>query len=327
MQLNDFTLTELTAAINQFPVQWGRVGQMGLFADRGVRNRTVTIESQSGTLALLPTHEWGGEGTVASKIDRNTFSFAIKQTVHEDLVSAADVQDVRAFGGEGLMDMSAEIARRLQRIRARHDATLEYKRMGALKGNVLNADGSTSLANLFTTFGISQTTVDFVLGTAGTDVLAKCAAVANQIQDNLKGDTMNGIRVLVSSEFYGKLINHAKVTDAYKYHSEASVRLGTDLRPGFTFGGLTFEEYRGVINGTRLIAANEGHAVPMGTMDTFATYYAPADFNEAANTIGLPIYVKTWDKEGGRGTVIHTQCNSLPLCHQPAVLVKVTSSN
>lgn len=327
MQLNDFTLTELTAAINQFPVQWGRVGQMGLFADRGVRNRTVTIESQSGTLSLLPTHEWGGEGTVASKIDRNTFSFAIKQTVHEDLVSAADVQDVRAFGGEGLMDMSAEIARRLQRIRARHDATLEYKRMGALKGNVLNADGSTSLANLFTTFGISQTTVDFVLGTAGTDVLAKCAAVANQIQDNLKGDTMNGIRVLVSSEFYSKLINHAKVVDAYKYHSEASVRLGTDLRPGFTFGGLTFEEYRGVINGTRLIAANEGHAVPMGTMDTFATYYAPADFNEAANTIGLPIYVKTWDKEGGRGTVIHTQCNSLPLCHQPAVLVKVTSSN
>lgn len=327
MQLNDFTLTELTAAINQFPVQWGRVSQMGLFADRGVRNRTVTIESQSGTLALLPTHEWGGEGTVASKIDRNTFSFAIKQTVHDDLISAVDVQDVRAFGGEGLADMSTEIARRLQRMRARHDATLEWKRMGALKGNVLNADGSTSLANLFTTFGLSQVTVDFLLGTPGTDVLAKCAAVANQIEDNLKGDTMSGIRVLVSPEFYSKLINHAKVVDAYKYHSEAAVRLGTDLRPGFTFGGITFEEYRGVINGNRLIAANEGHAVPMGTMDTFATYYAPADFNEAANTIGLPIYVKTWDKEGGRGTVLHTQCNSLPICHQPAVLVKVTSSN
>jgi len=128
----------------------------------------VMIEEQSGTLALLPTHEWGGEGTVASKIDRNTFSFAIKQTVHDDLVSAADIQDVRGFGTEQLASMSAETALRLQRMRARHDITLEYKRMGALKGNVLNADGSSSLANLFTTFGISQVTVDFVLGTAVT---------------------------------------------------------------------------------------------------------------------------------------------------------------
>jgi hypothetical protein len=44
MQINDFTLTELTAAINKFPIQWGRVSQSGLFADRGVRNRTVMIE-------------------------------------------------------------------------------------------------------------------------------------------------------------------------------------------------------------------------------------------------------------------------------------------
>jgi len=327
MQLNDFTISELTSAINRFPVQWGRVSQLGVFADRGVRTRSITLEERSGTLALLPAHEWGGEGTTASATTRNTYSFAIKQTVHEDLVSAADVQDVRAFGTEALADMTSEVALRLQRMRARHDMTLEYKRMGALKGIVYNADGTSVLANMFTTFGVSQTTVDFVLGTSTTDILAKCANVRDQIEDNLKGDGMTGIRVLVSPTFYSKLINHAKVIDAYKYHSESAVRLGTDLRAGFTFGGITFEEYRGSVNGTALITAGDGHAIPMGTMDTFATYYAPADFNEAANTIGLPIYVKTWEKEGGRGTVLHTQCNSLPLCHQPAVLVKVNSSN
>jgi len=326
MQLNDFTLTELTAAINQFPVQWGRIGQMGLFANRGVRTRTVTIEEQAGSLALLPDHEWGGEGTVASKIGRNTYSFAIKQSAHDDIVLPGDIQDVRGFGIEGLNTVTDEVARRLQRMRARHDQTLEWKRMGALKGIVTDGAGTT-LANLFTTFGISQVSVDFVLGTATTDILAKCAAVINQIEDNLKGDVMNGVRALVSPEFYQKLIQHAKVVDAYKYHSEAAVRLGTDLRAGFTFGGITFEEYRASVSGSRFIAANEGHAVPVGTMDTFATYFAPADFNETVNTIGLPIYVKTWEKEGGRGTVIHSQSNSLPLCHQPAVLVKLTTSN
>ena len=326
MNINDFTVTELTAAINRFPIQWGRVSQSGLFADRGVRNRSVIIEEQSGTLALLPTHEWGGEGTAASKINRNTFSFAIKQTAHDDLVSAADVQDVRAFGGEELASMSTETALRLQRMRARHDITLEYKRMGALKGNVLNSDGTTSLANLFTTFGTSQVTVDFALGTPGTDIRAKCQAVLVQIEDNLKGDTMTAARVLVSPEFWAKLITHPQVTDYIK-NTPGARDFMMQRANQIDIYGVIFEQYRAVVNGVRLIAAQEGHAYPEGTVDTFATYYAPADFNEAANTIGLPIYVKTWDAPGGRGVVIHTQCNSLPLCHPPAVLVKVTTSN
>lgn len=326
MQLNDFTLTELTAAINRFPVQWGRVSQSGLFVNRGVRTRSITIEEQAGTLALLPTHEWGGEGTVASQIERKTFAFGIKQTVHDDLVTAADVQDVRAFGGEGLADMTTEVARRLQRMRARHDITLEWKRMGALKGNVLNADGTSSLANLFNVFGITQTTVDFTLGTATTDIRAKCETLLERMEDELKGDTMTGVRVLVSTEFWRKLVAHKQVVDYIKNSPTAKEFMQTRLDQ-IEVHGVVFEKYRAAVNGQRLIAANEGHAYPEGTLDTFATYFAPADFNEAANTIGLPIYVKTWDKEGGRGTVLHTQCNSLPLCHQPAVLVKVASSD
>lgn len=327
MLLNDFTVADLTGAINSFPVLWGRVGEMGLFPNRGVRTRTIVVEERSGSLALLPSHEWGGEGTVASKMNRTTYAFPIKQTVHEDVVLPDDVQGIRAFGSDtGTAGIPDELALRLQRMRARHDQTLEHKRMGALKGIVTNADGST-MVNLFTTFGISQVSVDFVLGTPTTDILAKCAAVLNQIQDNLKGDSMTGVRCLVSPAFYQKLIQHAKVIDAYKYHSEASVRLGTDLRAGFTFGGITFEEYRASINGTALITSGDGHAFPVGTVDTFATYFAPADFNETVNTIGQPIYVKTEDRPLGRGVTIHTQCNSLPLCHQPAVLVKLTTSN
>jgi len=333
MNLTDFTTAELTAAINQFPVQWGEIGKRGIFADRGVRTREIVIEDREGALAVLNTHDWGGEGTVASPIARNTYAFSIKQTTHEDIVSAADAQGVRAFGVDagvnGLQSIESEVALRLQRMRAKHDITLEYKRMGALKGNVLNADGTSSLANMFTTFRVTQTTVDFVLGTSTTKILDKCAEVRNQIEDNLGGDSMTGIDVAVSPEFFSKLVDHVKVTDAYKYHQEASTRLGTDQRKGFTFGGLTFWEYRANVGGAagRLIAAQEGHAYPVGTIDTFATYYAPADFNEAVNTIGLPIYVKTEPNKFDRGIVLHTQSNSLPLCHRPAVLVKVLTSN
>lgn len=325
MLINDFTNAELTAAINAFPVQWGRIGQMNLFPTRGVPSRSVIIEEASGTLAVLPSHEWGGEGTTASKINRRTVAFAIKQTVHEDTILPGDIQDVRGFGIDGLNTVASEVARRLLRMRAKHDITLEWKRMGALKGQVTNGDGSV-IADLFQAFGVTQVSVNFELGNAATSVLSKCAQVINQIEDNLKGDTMTGVTALVSPEFYSALVEHPKVQDAYKFHSEAAARLGQDMRAGFPFGGITFVEYRASVSGNRLIAANQGHAFPVGTVDTFGTYFAPADFNETVNTVGLPFYVKQWEREGGRGIVLHTQCNSLPLCHQPAVLVRLTNT-
>jgi hypothetical protein len=98
-----------------------------------------------------------------------------------------------------------------------------------------------------------------------------------------------------------------------------------------TFGGITFEEYRGQasdINGTvrKFIAPGEAHAFPLGTVDTFGTYLAPADFNETVNTLGQPLYAKQEPRKFERGTDLHTQSNPLPMCHRPGVLVKLTSA-
>jgi hypothetical protein len=327
MNLTDFTIAELSTAINRFPVQFGDLNAEGLFRDRPLRTRSVIIEERSGSLSVLPTHEWGGEGTVADKLARNTFPFAIKQTTHDDFVLPGDAQDIRAFGSEELSSIPAEIAIRMQRMRAKHDITLEHKRMGALKGNVVNSDGTTSLANLFAVFGVTQVTVDFVLGTTTTDLHEKCQTVYQQIQDNLKGDVMNGVNVKVSPEFFAKLRRHPGVIDYVKTTAQADQFRRGQLTE-IEVHGIIFQQYRASAGSlTRFIAANEGHAYPVGTMDTFATYYAPADFNETVNTLALPFYSKTWEKEGGRGVVLHSQCNSLPLCHQPGVLVKVTTSN
>jgi hypothetical protein len=103
------------------------------------------------------------------------------------------------------------------------------------------------------------------------------------------------------------------------------------MRSGFTFGSVTFEEYRGKASGTsgviRFIAPNEGHAFPVGTSGTFATLAAPADFNDTVGTLGQVYYAKVQEAKMGRGYDIHTQANVLPMCMRPAVLVKVLSSN
>ncbi len=76
----------------------------------------------------------------------------------------------------------------------------------------------------------------------------------------------------------------------------------------------------------RFIDSDEGHAFPLGTIDTFATYFAPADFNETVNTLGQPIYAKQAPRPFDRGTDLHTQSNPLPICHRPALLVRLTAS-
>jgi len=42
------------------------------------------------------------------------------------------------------------------------------------------------------------------------------------------------------------------------------------------------------------------------------------------NTIGLPIYAKSEERQYGRGVNMHTQSNPLPLCLRPELLVKLT---
>ena len=108
---------------------------------------------------------------------------------------------------------------------------------------------------------------------------------------------------------------------------------GVACRPThwFTFAGVTFEEYLGQAsdvdgNVRKFIASGEGHAFPEGTVDTFATYFAPADFNETVNTLGQPLYAKQEPREFGRGTDLHTQSNPLPMCHRPGLLVKLLAS-
>ena len=94
------------------------------------------------------------------------------------------------------------------------------------------------------------------------------------------------------------------------------------MRRGFPpYGGITFEEHRGQATapgGTAPLLPRSwrGPYLPLGTMDTFATYHAPADFNETANTMACPVR-QAGTAQFDRGTDPHTQSNPLPMCHRP----------
>ncbi|HHN73162.1 MAG TPA: major capsid protein, partial [Thermopetrobacter sp.] len=108
--------------------------------------------------------------------------------------------------------------------------------------------------------------------------------------------------------------------------------LREDMRRAFPFAGILFEEYNASVtlsNGTteRLIPAGEGIAFPMGTIDTFTTYGAPANLIETANTVGLELYARQMTRERGDGIDLLTEASILPVNKRPALAVRLFSSN
>lgn len=326
-----FNLVSLSEALNILPNTYGLIRQSGLFIDKPVRTRTIMIEKRNNTLNLLQTMPVGSPGQKNKMGLRNVRSFVIPHIPHDDTILPDEYDGLRAFGSESEMETLASIMNdHLSNMKSKHAITQEYQQMGALKGIVYDADGST-IYNYFSEFTVKQESVDFVLGTAGTDILAKCTQVARIIEDNLQGETMNGIRVLVDQSFWDKFISHANVKTAYERWRDGSA-LREDLRDSFYFGKLNFSEYRGTataFNGVarKFIANDDGIAYPTGTMNVFKNFMAPADFLETVNTMGQPYYAKQKERDFGRGIDIHTQSNQLPMCMRPSLVVRLYTSN
>jgi len=196
-----FGVVSLTKAINILPNNYGRLREMNLLPGTGVRTRSIIVEEQNGILNLLQTQPVGSPGTINKMGKRKVRSFNVPHIPHDDSIMPDEYNGIRAFGTENELSTIATIMNNhLQAMKNKHAITLEHLRMGALKGIILDADGST-LYNLYTEFGISAEIQSFALGTAGTNVRNKCLGVLRHIEDNLKGEVMTRVHALCSAGF------------------------------------------------------------------------------------------------------------------------------
>ena len=328
-----YSLSEMTQAINILPNLYTRLGQIGLFRFEGVTQRSIVIEQRAGVLSLLPSVPLGAPATVGNRESRAMRSFALPWIPHDDVILPADIQGMPSLGLSDAADPLVEVMnRKLTLMRRKHAQTREYMEMNALRG-ILKDGAGTTLYDYFTEFGIAQISVDFVFGTAGTNIQGKVRTTLRGIEDNLLGETMTTAHALVSSEFFDKLISHPKTEDAYKFFSATGGQpLREDMRRAFPFAGILFEEYNGSVtlsSGTseRLIPTGEGIAFPMGTFDTFTTYGGPANLLETANTIGLPLYARQMIDAKGRWIDLMTEASILPVNKRPRTAIRLFSSN
>ncbi len=320
-----FSVVSLTKAINETPFVPSRIAELGLFSEEGITTTSVMIEKQGNALTLVPAGQRGAPAKPVHGDKRQAIPFPSVHLPQRASILADEVQNVRAFGSESDLDTVQNVVnKRLVKMRRNIDATLEYHRMGAIKGQVLDADGSGVLLDLFTQFGVSQQTTAMALGTTTTKVRNKIVTAKRQIEVELGGLMYQSVRALCSADFFDALVGHADVAAAYDRWQNGEF-FRQDVRAGFYHGGVFWEEYRGTVGGVPFIASGEAYLIPEGVPELFVTHFAPADYMETVNTIGLPYYAKQEPLDMGKGIDLEAQSNPICICTRPRTVVKLTA--
>lgn len=300
-----FSAITLTSAIKDIKFTPGLLGSMNLVTKKPIRTEKFAIERMPDSQRLIPVTE---RGTPMSRAERNRRNIRDFRTVRRgkiDHMRATEVAEIRAFGSETeLAAAQTEIAMRLANLRRDHELTEEHALLGMINGNVLDADGATSLINWYTEFGIA---VPAELGfnwSARTGVNAYIKQnVIRPMVNALGGRAPAGMRIvaLCDGPFYDALIENAEVRATYlNWQAAAQLRGGSGgigaAFESFDFGGVTWIDYRSAIDAGAVnvgVAANKCRIFPVGVPDMFQKIISPDDEDFAfINTLGQEYYAR-----------------------------------
>lgn len=312
-----FSVSSLTAAINDQEYLPGRISGLNLFREEGISTLTVQIEKDGETLALVPAGERGTSGLVVAGSRRQLIPFNTVHLPERFTIKADEIQGIRAFGTRSELQAVQDVVnKRLAKARRQLDATHEFQRMGALNGQVLDADGKTILLDIYKTFGVQRQKMSMGLNSPDTELRVKCGEALDMQEDALGSITSTGSRAFCGKNYWNKLIVHRSVKETY-LNSQQAAALRGDARESFEFGGIVWERYRGKIAGVSFVHDDKALLIPEGVPELYISSFAPADYMETVNTQGLPYYSKIEPLPFNKGVAGEAQSNPLHLCTRP----------
>lgn len=322
---NGNVVTEWTEEVNEIDNQYGLLNGTDLFVGEGVSQESVIFEKNYITRTLIPqASRRGGDKSKGKDRKTDVFSLALPYFSHQDYVTPQDIQGWRQTGtADQPKLLVTAINDKFEDMRNDFDQTREFMKMHAVKGITVDADG-TVIADMFSEFGLTRTDyqIDFDLDNAAADVDGKIAELKRGVAKNAKaGGRIGRIEVMVSPEFFDKLINHPKIREAYLYYSASaptdSVRadlasyeawgvVDTFVHKGIMFYSYDAEFTRDVGDGTTEVVkglgetgsseaalndpqADVGYTIVRGVRGAYRAYFGPANTLSGANVVGQEI--------------------------------------
>lgn len=338
---NSFKEADFVDGITQTPLQYGYINSLNLFNSKGTNQTAVVFDKDYTTTTLMPQVVRGTKSSTQGK-ERNADTFALRTAYfkHSDRLTAEDIQGWRKVGSTEAETLGNATAEKLESMRLAYDQSTEYMKLQALKGVFKTPDGAV-MADMFTEFGISQTSIALALGTSTTDVDAKIRQLKSAISKNvLNGGAINGVEVIFDPLTFDKLISHPNIKNAYQFYVNSGAQnLRDDLSKYMPYGindvfvhrGVRFVSYDATFNlpnGTteQAFADNTGIAFASGARDLFRGYFAPSNKLSAANTNGQEIYMRTQIDPDDEFVEFTLESAPLYFCTRPASLISLTTN-
>lgn len=330
-----FSMQNLTAAVNRMPFKPTFLGSLGIFSDRPQSTTVAMVEEKHGKLALISTAGRGTLKDVRSREARQARPFNVPHVPYFQTLMADDIQNIRAFGSETELESVGQVINdQLSQMRQDHEVTHEWHRIGAIKGIVLDADGSTVVYNYYTEWGGLDPTTKAINFVTPDSLKEKANDWHRAIAANVGAAPYTAVVALCGDGFFDKVVTAAEVVAAYDRWRESFMLRTAQLGPGFQaqsmsgldYADILFVNYRGSIGGSPFIANDHAFVFPVGVPNMFVNAIAPADMMGATNTRGQLIYAAQERLPFDKGVELHTQSNALYINTYPLAVVDVTGT-
>jgi hypothetical protein len=339
---NSFKETDFVDGITDTPLQYGYLNSQNMFNVKSTDQRAIIFDKDYSTTTLLPQVVRGTNASTQGKERKaDTFALTLAYFKHADRLTNEDIQGWRQVGSNMEETLARATAEKMEDMRLAWDQTQEYMKIQALKGIFKTPDGQV-MANMFSEFGITQTAIDFKLGTLTTDIDQKIRQLKSAVAKNvLNGGAISGVSVLVDPVFFDKLIRHPKIVNAYQYYLNSGKQvLRDDMSDYLKWGIMDHFEHRGVKflsydatfnlpDGTTEVAFSDstGTAYAEGVRDLFRGYNGPSAKMSGANEPGQEIFMRTYLDPKDEYVEFEMEAAPLMFCTKPASLIAVSSSD
>lgn len=316
LESEKFTISELTAAINNVAVPRTRLAELKLFEEKGISTTSVQIEYKDGQIQLVQDVPRGDDGEPLEDPERKLVTFNALHLVVPASIFADEIQNSRAFGEEDeLESLQDVINEKAEIIRQSIDITIEYFRWGAVFGKIYNKKGDVVL-DLFKVFEIKESAgedaIDFNL-----DLPTQLLEVKRNSEKHIKGPKPKAHRAFCRPAFFDQMLKNESFYKAFERYNNGEA-LREDVRRGVSWQGVFWEEYDEKFGDKDPMPAKYGAVlVPEGKAGLFLTRFAPGTYSETVNTKGLPYYMKSEPKRFNKGVDLESQSNPINLCTNP----------
>ena len=326
-----FTAISMTASVERVPYNPDGIGAMGVYTPEPIRTSKLWVESRQGKLTLIPFSERGEAGKQRVTEKRAGFAFTVPRMMHEDTITATELQDVRAFGQETeLMQVESEVARRVAGptgLQASLEYTREYHRLAGVQGYVADTDG-TILYDMAAEFGVVRAAeIGFNLAAAQPNTLrGLCNGVVRAMARAAQGAFTASTQViaLCGDAFFDAFVQHPDVIRTFVNWNEAAELRGSQgaAFSAFPFAGILWVNYRGSNDNAEIAIPTDKCKFFCNAPGLFQVAQAPGEFMEFVNTPGKPEYlIPIFDRDRNAWWKMELYAYNLFYCLRPETLM------